>query len=48
MAQNEPNSVKGSHGTNMFQSLGLKFSVLELNLEHRDGQIEENWEENYK
>ena len=44
MAQNGSKRVKGLCGTTMFQSLGLKFSDLELNFISTkiDGQIEEN------
>lgn len=50
MAQNGLNIAKGWCGTTMSQSLCLKFSDLELNFisTKRDGQIKENWQENYK
>lgn len=50
MAQNGPDSGKGQGGTTRSQSLCLKFSDLELNFisTKRDGQIKENWQENYK
>lgn len=50
VAQNGLDSVKGPCGTTIFQCLSLEFSAFQLNFISikRVGQVEENWQENYK